>query len=215
MLARFWWAAVRFGFRLLYNEMARTYDFVSWVVSLGEWRRWQRTALGFLNVPEGACLLELAHGTGNLQIDLRTAGLTSVGIDLSAEMGRIARRKLLRQRIAPELVRGTAQALPFPSGSFPAVVSTFPTEFIMDPVTIHEIWRVLAPGGHLVVVASGVLTWGGAARAALEWAYRLTGQRGPLPAEPLESYRAAGLVVQQETVEHRRSETLVFVAHKP
>jgi hypothetical protein len=47
-LTGLWWRLVRFGFRLLYNEMAFTYDAVSAVVSLGEWRSWQRAALNFL-----------------------------------------------------------------------------------------------------------------------------------------------------------------------
>src|SRR5512135_3739603 len=98
--------------------MAWTYDTVSWAVSLGEWRAWQRTALRHLNVKPGCRVLELAHGTANLQIDLRTAGLDSVAIDFSPAMGRIARRKLIRHRIAPQVVRARAQAIPFPSHHF-------------------------------------------------------------------------------------------------
>jgi len=214
MLARAWWALVRLGFRLLYNELAWTYDLVSWMVSLGEWREWQRAALRYLPVESGARVLELAHGTGSLQIDLRAAGLAPTGLDLSPMMGRIARRKLLRRRITPRLVRGMAQRLPFPAGSFPAVVSTFPTDFIIDPETAREVWRVLQPGGRLVVVANGVLTGGGPLRAVLEWAYRVTGQRGPWPADPLRVYTAAGFVIRQEEVSCRRSRALVFVAEK-
>jgi len=153
-----YWRLVKFGFRLLYNEMAFSYDLISWGVSLGEWRSWQRAALKHLNVAPGASVLELAHGTANLQIDLRTVGLNSIGCDLSPSMGRIARAKLVRQRIAPRLVRARAQALPFAAGSFPAIVSTFPTEFIVDPATVAEVYRVLRPGGRLVFVPAGRLT---------------------------------------------------------
>jgi hypothetical protein len=44
-----WWRLVRFGFRLLYNEFAFSYDLVSKVVSLGAWRCWQQSALKHLN----------------------------------------------------------------------------------------------------------------------------------------------------------------------
>src|SRR5260221_7876255 len=94
-----WWRLVRFGFRLLYNEMAFTYDAVSWIVSLGEWRSWQRAALKHLNVEQGPQVLELAHGTANLQIDLYAAGISSIALDFSPYMGAIAQRKLSRQRI--------------------------------------------------------------------------------------------------------------------
>src|SRR5215475_13402797 len=117
-----YWRLVKFGFRLLYNEMAFTYDLVSWGVSMGEWRSWQRAALHHLNVKPGDCVLEIAHGTGNLQIDLRHAGLDSIGYDLSPFMGKIARAKLLQHKITPKLVRGHAQALPFADQWFPAVV---------------------------------------------------------------------------------------------
>lgn len=214
MPGRLWWALVKLGFRLLYNELAWTYDLVSWIVSLGDWRQWQRAALRHLQVAPGARVLELAYGTGNLQIDLRTAGLESVGFDLSRQMGNITRRKLLRHRIEPVLVRGNAQRLPFPDEAFPAVVSTFPTEFIFEPATVSEVYRVLQPGGRLVVVASGYLTWGGPIKAALEWAYHVTGQRGPWPVTPLQIYLDAGFTLRQAVVDYPRSRAVVLIAEK-
>ena len=142
-IAKLWWTVIRFGFRLLYNEMAFTYDIVSAVVSIGEWRSWQRSALKHLDPNSGKRLLELAHGTGNLQIDLVKAGYDTVGYDLSPYMGRIAKRKMRRKGLAAKLVRGKAQQLPFPSGVFDAVISTFPTDFIFAAETLREINRIL------------------------------------------------------------------------
>lgn len=175
-LLKQWWRLVRLGFRLLYNEMAWTYEGVSWVVSLGKWRTWQRTALKHLPPPT-AFVLELAHGTGNLQLDLHAAGYQCAGLDLSRTMGIIARRKLKRNHIVAPLVRGAGQALPLANASFDAVVSTFPTPFIFDHETLHEIYRVLKPNGRLVIVINGLLTSNNIASKSLEWAYRITGQR--------------------------------------
>ena len=209
---RLWWRLVKFGFRLLYNEMAFTYDLVSQVVSLGEWRCWQRAALKHLDVPPGARVLEIAHGTGNLQLDLHDAGLRPIGLDLSRNMGRIARRKLRRRGLTPALVRSRAQALPFPDSTFPAALSTFPTDFIVHPDTLSEVYRVLQPGGKLVFVPNGTLTGGGAARQGLELAYRVTGQRGPWPPGVEERFAAAGFTLLAATELCKRSEATVLVA---
>ncbi len=215
MLRAIYIGLLRFGFRLLYNEMAFTYDLVSWVVSLGEWRSWQRAVLRHLNAAPGDRILEIAHGTANLQIDLRAAGFDSIGLDLSPYMGRIARRKLIRRHLTPKLVRGRAQTLPFPDESFSAVVSTFPTEFIVDPTTIREIYRILSPGGRLVFVPNGVLTKGGLAREGLEAAYRATGQRGPWPVRIEDAFGAAGFKLSAFTETAKRSIAQVIVAEKP
>lgn len=177
MLAKLWWNLVRFGFRLLYYEMAFTYDTVSWLVSLGQWRCWQRSSMQFLPDTGAGLGLELAHGTGNLQIDLQQAGYQTVAFDLSPYMGRIAKHKLAKNNLDQPFVRGSAFQLPFADASFSAIVSTFPTDFIIQPETLNEAYRVLESEGKLIVVLNGIFTGGGVVKLFLEWLYRITGQR--------------------------------------
>lgn len=182
-----WWRLVKFGFRLLYNEMAFTYDVVSKVVSLGAWHCWQRAALKHLHVSQEARVLELAHGTGDLQLDLLAAGYKPIGYDLSPYMGRITHTKLRRRGYQPRLIRGMVQQLPFKDESFEAVVCTFPTDFIVEKQTLQEARRVLRPGGAFIIVINGAFTGKGLLIRFLEWLYRITGQRrrqdAPLPDE--------------------------------
>lgn len=212
---RLWWALIRFGFRLLYNELAWTYDAVSWAVSLGRWREWQRVSIPFLDAAPGHLILELAHGTGNLQIDLIAAGLKPIGIDLSPYMGRIARRKLRQVGLPIHLVRASALHLPFPDACFDAVVSTFPTEFIIHPRTLAEVHRVLKAGGRFVVVANAVLTLGSLPARVLEWLYHVTGQRGPWPGNPLALLHSAGFEAHLVVQDLRGSNVTLLVATKP
>ncbi len=213
-LLNLWRKLVRFGFRLLYNEMAFTYDAVSTIVSLGEWRSWQRAALRHLDAKSSGLILELAHGTGNLQIDLIQAGYQTVGYDLSPYMGRIARAKLLRQGFAARLVRGKAQQLPFPSGQFRAVISTFPTDFIFAPATLQEINRILQTDGQLIIVPNGILTGGGMGEAGLELLYRITGQRGEQNPTITDFFRQYGFEATVHEERCKRSVAQVIIARK-
>ncbi len=195
-LAPLWWGLVRFGFRLLYNEMSFSYDLVSRVVSLGAWRCWQRTALKHLPEPGAGTVLELAHGTGNLQLDLHAAGYRTIGYDLSPSMGRIAANKLRAAGLSPRLVRGQAQSLPFVNEGFAAIVCTFPTNFIVAEETLREIHRVLQPGGCAVLVLSGMLTGEAPLHRFIEMLYAITGQREDAAISAVEAFGGFGLRVQ-------------------
>lgn len=180
---------LRLFFHLLYGPCAWAYDAVAWTVSLGKWTTWGAVALPFLtNGP----VLELAHGPGHLLLQMARRGLRPVGLDLSPQMGALARRRLRRAGLVPRLVRARAQHLPFPNGTFRALVATFPTEFILDPATAREAARVLAPEGTLVLVLNAIPGGRGPLSRALRLLYRLTGQDQAPPDEALQAWRDAG-----------------------
>lgn len=178
-MRRLWWDSLRFFFRLLYNEFAWTYDLVAWAVSLGQWKGWGRTTISHLR---GKRVLELAHGPGHLLVAMAEHELSPVGLDLSPYMGRLAKRRLGKEGLAVPLVRARAQSLPFRDGCFDSAVSTFPTEFILDPATLREVARVTGPAGRLVVGACVRLGERDPIFRFLRSLYRLTGQAEPLPA---------------------------------
>lgn len=169
-------APVRAAFWLLYHPLAFTYDLVAWLVSMGTWKDWQRSALDHLP-PAPARVLDLAHGTGTLQLDLFGRGYRAIGLDFSPNMGQITRGKLRRARLPIRLTRARAQAMPFPDASFDAIISTFPAGFIMEADTLRECFRVLADEGRFIIVPSAAFTGGGLLRRVLEFAYRVTGQQ--------------------------------------
>ncbi len=208
-----WWRLVRFGFRLLYNELAFTYDAVAEVVSLGQWWAWQRTGLAFLPPPEQGPVLEIAHGTGRFALSLQHRGYATTHLDISRMMGRIARRRLHRAGLALRLVRGDAAALPLPSEHFAAIISTFPAPFIMQAATLAEMHRVLQPGGQLVMVVSGLLAGGSLAESALESAYAITGQRSGWHLASMQQHAADhGFALREERVAVGRSLVLLLIA---
>jgi ubiquinone/menaquinone biosynthesis C-methylase UbiE len=215
---------VRFGFRLLYREMAWSYDAVSWVVSLGQWRRWQEAALDFLPPSiEAPRVLEMGHGPGHMLLALVKRGYRPIGLDLSAQMGRMAWRRV-NGRIP--LIRASVTAVPLVSQSVDAILATFPTDYIIDPQTIAEVKRVLVENGRFVILPLAQLTDRGPVHRLIELAFRVTGQR-PAAGEQysMESEEqnlgllgqalvAGGFVVRQHLVDLPGSVALVIVAER-
>ncbi|MGB7337491.1 MAG: class I SAM-dependent methyltransferase [Phototrophicaceae bacterium] len=209
-----WWNLVRFGFRLLYHEMAFTYDAVSYGVSLGQWRCWQRSALNFLPTPDAGTLLEIAHGTGNLQLDLHEAGYTSIAYDYSAQMGQIARNKLARHTINGNFSQGLAQQLPFADESFTAIVTTFPTNFIIQPETLQEAYRVLKPDSCLIAVLNGALTSDGIVQKFIESLYAITGQRSDTTQSAPDYFDGYGFTVEMQQIACKGSQAQLVILRK-
>jgi ubiquinone/menaquinone biosynthesis C-methylase UbiE len=200
---------LRFAFRLLYNQLAWTYDLVAWLVSFGQWAAWRRVATLFL---KDGPVLELGYGTGGFMADMAANDMAAVGLDLSPYMARHARRRLLREGANLALVRGQAEHLPFPDSYFANVVATFPTDFILDPQTLTSVARVLMPGGRLVIVAMGYLKGPEVTRRFIDWLYKITGQREIQEPKPLERLREFGFTARWEDASLEGAKARLLVA---
>lgn len=132
-----------------------------------------RTASRFVT---GRRILELGHGPGYLQLELARKDYLSIGIDISRQMGKIARRRLINSQLPVHLVRCRAQNLSFADNYFDSVVATFPDEFIFDNNTVDEIDRVLVPGGEVVVIPFAWLTGKSLIEKILALIFRITHQ---------------------------------------
>ncbi len=204
---------LRFFFHHLYHGLAWAYDLVSGAVSFGSWNEWTSAVIPFL---QGKRVLELGHGPGHLQYRLRQdMSLSVVGLDESMQMGRLASTRLRRNgRKELRMIRGLAQNLPIRSGSFDTLVSTFPSDYIIDPRTLAEVNRVLVSGGRLIVLP---VAW--PANRLLAWLFRLTGES---PAEALEIAKSklkqpfiqAGFEVEARTLDVRSGTLLVVISMK-
>jgi ubiquinone/menaquinone biosynthesis C-methylase UbiE len=136
-------------FDLLYHQLAWSYDFVAWVVSAGQWKAWVFSVLPYL---EGQDVLEIGHGPGHLLHEMTEKGYHAIGLDASRQMGLKARRKLESAGYVVRLINGYAQFMPFRSMSFNSIVATFPSSYITDPKTLSEAFRILKPGGVMIVL---------------------------------------------------------------
>lgn len=218
ILIQLWFRLVGFGFRLLYNELAWTYDAVSWVVSWGQWRPWQQAAVPYLT---GRRVLEIAHGPGHMLVELTQQGFDVTGCDLSPAMGQLARKNCRTAGVLVPLLRVEIPHLPFAPNSFDSVLSTFPTNFIAQPATIQAIHHVLRPGGRFVIVPEGQLTGSNWFFRFLDWLFVVTGQRTHNTQQVREMWQqfvvqmeAAGFTAEVKQIVLPKSVATVVVATK-
>jgi len=156
--------------RELFAPLGPSYDRVGAILSLGQDSLWRRFLVSRL--PRGGHVLDVATGTGLVAGELIRRGFEVTGVDQSAEMLAVARRRF---EGAVELVEASASALPFADGAFDHVTFTYLLRYVDDPATtLTEIARVVRPGGTVASLEFGVP--GGLARPAWE-AY----VRGVLP----------------------------------
>lgn len=103
-------------------------------------------------------VLDVATGTGAFALELADvlpAGSEIVGCDINQNMLRVGRERVARERprMPIELVEGDGTALPFEDERFDAVTIAFAIDDMPSRETCAaEIFRVLAPGGALVLV---------------------------------------------------------------
>ncbi len=222
-----WQKLVSFGFRLLYNELAWTYDLVSWLVSLGRWREWQTAALGFVT---GRDVLEIAHGPGHILLKLHQRGFRVTGCDLSPAMSRIAANRLHKANLAQQipLFRCAIPDIPIKATSFDTVLSQFPTSFIFEPATLSTIFKILRPHGRLVILPEAQLTGQGPIYRLITWLFIITGQRekesstnhtnlDPGIWHPLTNrlHQAGFTNISVETITLPTSQATLIIAQKP
>ncbi|WP_372791142.1 bifunctional demethylmenaquinone methyltransferase/2-methoxy-6-polyprenyl-1,4-benzoquinol methylase UbiE [Paraconexibacter sp.] len=138
--------------RAMFDRIARFYDGMNSVMTAGLHHTWRSRAADLAAVGPGDRVLDVACGTGDLAIELRSrvgAEGSVVGSDFSEGMLELARRK------APEQVWewGNALELPYETGSFDAATVGFGARNFSDlDQGLREMTRVVRPGGRVVVL---------------------------------------------------------------
>ncbi|WP_433433507.1 class I SAM-dependent methyltransferase [Nonomuraea sp. CA-141351] len=98
----------------------------------------------------GRRILDAGCGSGPLFAELRDRGAIMTGIDASAGMLEMARRRLGAD--ADLRVADLADPLPFPDDTFDDVMASLVLHYLEDwAPTLAELRRVLRPGGRLLV----------------------------------------------------------------
>ena len=127
-----------------------------------EWNNWNQRSLAWL-IQHAHCLpshrlLDVATGTGFTAVGFAPLVAEVIGVDVSNGMLEQARKRAGEVGLANVSFRNApAESLPFPDASFDFVTSRVaPHHFLSVPKFTAEAFRVLRPGGRLLVADTTV-----------------------------------------------------------
>jgi demethylmenaquinone methyltransferase / 2-methoxy-6-polyprenyl-1,4-benzoquinol methylase len=151
--------------REIFGSIATRYDLANHVLSCGVDFYWRARAAEIVDAWHPLTVVDLATGTGDLALAMQKklpyAELT--GVDFLPEMLELAQSKGVRR-----VVLADAMKLPFDDASFDCVTIAFGLRNLQNySAALTEMWRVLNPKGHLLVLEFSLPT-----TLALRAAYR-------------------------------------------
>lgn len=140
--------------RAMFDRIARVYDRMNAVMTVGLDRQWRERAVDLAAVAPGDRVLDVATGTGDLALELarRVAPRGEVvGADFSEAMLEIARTKEVGAGVRFEAAN--ALELPYRDDEFDAATVGFGARNFSDLRRgLSEMARVVRPGGRVVVL---------------------------------------------------------------
>ncbi len=135
------------------------YDVIFNLLSLGKEKVMREDTIELARLKPGEKVLEVGCGTGSLAIAAKAkAGPTSriFGTDPTLEMIEAARQKANQAGLDINFQTGLVENIDFPDDSFDLVLSSFMVHHLpgddLQEKGFAEMYRVLKPGGRLVVV---------------------------------------------------------------
>lgn len=144
----------------MFDAIARRYDLLNHVLSVGLDVRWRARAIREAELAADARVLDLCTGTADFAIAAWHAAPQAriIGVDFAAAMLQVGLHKLraraLDRRIT--LVRGDATQIPVATAWADAATIGFGIRNVAQPeAALAELARVIKPGGRLVILEFG------------------------------------------------------------
>ena len=139
-----------------FNTIAKHYDFMNTLLSLGIHHIWKRLAVRMMDLAPGNRVLDVCGGTGDLSI----LAADSIGpdgrvivYDINRAMMLAGLHKVANKEIEPRIryVQGDAESISFPDGDFDAAMVGFGIRNVTNMKKgFAEMHRVLKPGGTMM-----------------------------------------------------------------
>jgi demethylmenaquinone methyltransferase / 2-methoxy-6-polyprenyl-1,4-benzoquinol methylase len=142
----------------IFTQIARRYDLMGQLFSFGQGQIWKKKSVALIRQKRTARILDLASGTGDFAIQLRTAGFRSpiIALDRNPEMLKVARQRCANlSRVS--FIQGDLMQLPFKAQSVDAITMGYGLRYPGDVRSIlAEVFRMLRSGGMFVAMDFGL-----------------------------------------------------------
>jgi demethylmenaquinone methyltransferase/2-methoxy-6-polyprenyl-1,4-benzoquinol methylase len=142
----------------IFTSVARKYDLMNDIMSLGMHHLWKRFTLEMCGLRAGHKVLDLAGGTGDLALkEAQMVGTSGQVIlaDINAAMLQQGRDRIIDKGFINrvETVQCNAEILPFANNHFDCITIAFGLRNVTDKAkALASMQRVLKPGGRLCVL---------------------------------------------------------------
>lgn len=141
----------------VFTNVASKYDIMNDVMSMGIHRVWKDALMDWLVPRDGQRLLDVAGGTGDVAFRFlgRAPGANATVLDMTESMLIEGQKRAEAAQMAEKLdwIVGDAMALPFEDNTFDRYTISFGIRNVTRiPDALSEAFRVLRPGGRLMVL---------------------------------------------------------------
>lgn len=178
----------------VFSSVARRYDVMNDLMSMGVHRLWKRFVIDLAGVRPGERVLDVAGGTGDLtrefakQVGPRGQVVLS---DINAAMLGEGRRRLIDEGVVGlPVLQTNAEKLPFADRSFDCVTIGFGLRNVTDKdAALRSMLRVLKPGGRLLVLEFSKPLNAGLSKIYDQYSFKLLPLMGRFVANDADSYR--------------------------
>jgi ubiquinone/menaquinone biosynthesis C-methylase UbiE len=143
--------------------------------------------LPFVNLSAcgGKRTLEVGLGYGSLSEQLAKSGANYTGLDIAAGPVAMVNHRLAQNGLPGQAVQGSVLNCPFPDQSFDTAVAIGSLHHTGDlALALHELHRVIVPGGHLVFMVYNALSYRRWARWPISTMRHALWARGALSEKP-------------------------------
>jgi demethylmenaquinone methyltransferase/2-methoxy-6-polyprenyl-1,4-benzoquinol methylase len=145
-----------------YSRIYNSYDLVNRLFTFGLDKKWRGETVKECLAARPSKILDLCCGTGDIALLLCENDHSETlitGYDLNPEMLEMGRKKASDRNLPVEFIRGDAASMPFTNETFDCITIGFgfrnlTWENQARDKHIHEINRVLKPGGKVFILES-------------------------------------------------------------